>query len=113
MLHITKDAKVVLGELNGIDDEMLINAFAQNSNDSRHMLIGGQSAKHIKSNGIYESLDGGITWSRIFGLPSMGTVFEIAFSPITDEAFISGYTGGVIVYDYDAFHKYQSRAKSR
>ncbi len=90
---------------NGLNSDMAIGAIAVNPKNQQHIVIGGSySGTYAKAEGLFESCDGGETWNNVPGMYGMGTVFELAFTPDGDEVLASGFTGGIVAYDYKAYH---------
>jgi len=86
--------------------EMSVTAFAQNPNNQNHLLAGGKNTLNgTTSPGLYESLDGGLTWHQVEGMPSSKMIFSIGFSPVSSEVFLGTYSG-TIIYDYEIFGEY-------
>lgn len=79
--------------------------FAQNPNNPKHMLIGEMSSQTAKGAGVRETTDGGITWHPVKGIPGSRSIYYIAFSKTTDEAFF-GSCNGLLAYDYNEYAKY-------
>lgn len=122
VVKLANDQVFVMNSANGLSN-VAPYAMAQNPNNINHIVLGGQRVDYSASNniyldnyckapGVYETFDGGITWHIVKGVPSMRIVYSLAFSPSTDEIFIGGYTGGLIVYDYAAYKKYLSAENS-
>lgn len=79
--------------------------FAQNPNNPKHMLIGEMSSQTAKGAGVRETTDGGVTWHPVKGIPGSRSIYYIAFSKTTDEAFF-GSCNGLLAYDYNEYAKY-------
>jgi len=99
------------GAKNGLPDfgsglYMSVTAIDQNQNDKNHLLVGGKCTYNGQvAPGLFETLDGGESWHKVEGLPSSKMIFEIQFSPVSNEAFLGTYSG-TIIYEYENYKKY-------
>ena len=104
LTHYTK--KEVHGIVGTEDNEMkaMINVIAQNPNDSKHLVAGVKCTNSgVSSHGIIESRDGGESWYAVPGARGPMTIYELAFSPVSNEVFIGNCSGGITVYEYDNY----------
>lgn len=103
----------VYDEDNGLSN-IIPRAIIQNPKDAKHLLAGGEVGDltylnniyrgYTKSN-LYETRDGGENWYIVKGLPSVRAVYAMAFSPNSTEVIFGGFTGGIMIYDYEAYRK--------
>lgn len=113
--------KTILDESNGLNN-VVPQAMAQNPKNPLHIVMGGQCfdrtsagnyyVNYCKTPGLYETYDGGTTWHIVKGIPSMRVVRSLAFTPNSNEILIGGFTGGLLVYDYEAYKKYLNSSNS-
>lgn len=65
-----------------------------------HLVCGGaNNYTYAKSAGIFESFDGGETWSVVEGLPGSRDVWTVEFHPILPRVYI-GTSAGTCVYEW-------------
>lgn len=116
IVKIENEQVMIMDTNNGLDN-VAAYAMAQDPNNSRHIVIGGRCVDYSKGNktyylnfcktpGLYETFDGGVSWRIVRGIPSMRVVFALAFSPNTHEIFVGGFTGGLLIYNYDEYNSY-------
>jgi len=113
--------KTILNESNGLAN-VAAQVMAQNPKNPLHIVMGGQCVdrtsagnyyvNYCKTPGLYETYDGGTTWHIVKGMPSMRVVRSLAFAPNSNEVFVGGYTGGLLVYDYEAYKRYLNSSNS-
>lgn len=122
IVKIESGQATVMNENNGLSN-VSPREMAQNPDNPQHIVMGGQCVDYSKTNkdyynnycktpGLYETYDGGITWHIVKGMPSMRVVYSLAFSHSSSEIFIGGFTGGLLIYDYEIYRKYLSSENS-
>ena len=84
--------------------------FAQNPKNANHIVLRsrpwGDRALQPYDGKLYETVDGGKTWTIVPGL--WGSLFQKpVFSTTTDEVFLPGHSG-TFIYDYKKFWEYQN-----
>ncbi len=80
-------------------------SYAQNPNDSNHMLLGVGSNNTDKNPGLLESRDGGNSWHVVKGIFGHRVPYYIKFSPVDGEAFICSMNG-IMKYNYNTYDDY-------
>lgn len=75
---------------------------AQDPKNPRHLVTGGNDCSNFaRSSGIFESYDGGETWSRVDGsCDIVCDTWSVIFHPNLPRVYI-GTSNGCIVYEYD------------
>lgn len=95
-----------IGEQQGIvpnvDGTIEIFSIAQNPNNLSHYLAGGYNTNRGPSEGLFESLDGGLSWHLVPGMKGLRDIWIIEFHPNLPQAYI-GTSHGTWVYEYDKF----------
>ncbi|MFD0960008.1 CBM96 family carbohydrate-binding protein [Paenibacillus chungangensis] len=94
-----------IGEENGlqrnVDGGLQIFDIAQNPNRLNHYVAGGYNIKRGVGAGLFQSFDGGVTWSSVPGLPSgAADIWKLAFHPTLPHVYI-GTSAGTWVYQYE------------
>lgn len=76
---------------------------AQDPENELHLVAGGVYARdNYNTSGIFESYDGGETWTHVPGVLNGADVWIIEFRPGKDQVWI-GTSGGTYVYEFKKF----------
>ena len=122
VIKLENDVAEIFDSQNNLDN-VSPQAMAQNPENPKHIVLGGQCVDFSRTNnayyvnynkpyGIYETYDGGESWHIVKGMPSMRVVRSLEFTPDAEEILIGGFTGGLLVYDYEAYKKYLNAENS-
>lgn len=77
-----------------------IKDIAQDPSDPKHLICGGaNNYTYAKSEGIFESLDGGESWRVVEGLPGSRDVWVVEFHPALPKVYI-GTSAGTFIYEW-------------
>lgn len=91
------------GVLTEVDSGFVCWVIAQDYKDALHLVAGGADSVNKRPvKGIYESYDGGETWTLVTGLTGSCDVWGMAFHPRLPRVFI-GTSSGTFVYEYEKF----------
>ena len=86
------------------EQKAMVNVLAQNPKDKNHIVAGVKCTNAgVSSHGIVETRDGGNTWYPVPGARGPMTIYELEFSPVSNEIFIGNCSGGTTVYEYDNY----------
>lgn len=91
------------GVLTKVDSGFVCWVIAQDPKNDMHLVAGGTDAVNKRPvKGIYESYDGGESWTLVTGLTGSCDVWGMAFHPNLPRVFI-GTSSGTFVYEYEKF----------
>lgn len=94
-----------LGEESGFikcagSEKVVIHHVAQDPADSLHLVAGGVDPGSSGSPGLFESHDGGESWSLVPDMPGVHDIWRVAFHPTRKQVFVST-SNGTLVYEFD------------
>ena len=82
-------------------------SFAQNPKDPNHLIMGTRAIERNGARPVFESYDGGKTWSRLDGIPDMLDVSTLKFHPTKPQVYM-GTMNGTLVYFYEIKKQYDN-----
>lgn len=105
-LYIVEQSNVKhLGEESGFIKcagcgKVVIHHVAQDPADALHLVAGGVDPGSSGSPGLFESYDGGESWSLVPDMPGIHDIWRVAFHPTRKQVFVST-SNGTLVYEFD------------
>ena len=89
-------------------------ALVQNPKNPKHLLVSYASAEqyYYKSNGVYESYDGGNTWNVIPGIPGTSCIRNMMWDEELDIVYMGGFIG-FYIYTPEIYREYTQSGRNQ